>query len=33
MFKLQSKENIYIRSDVFHESFFTDVRANSQKTG
>ena len=33
MLKLRSKENIYIRSGVFNESFFTDVRANSQKIG
>ena len=32
-FEIMDKENIYIRSGVFHESFFTDARANSQKIG
>ena len=32
--KIQSKKKyIYIRSDFFHKSFFTNVRANSQKIG
>ena len=33
MSQLGSTENIYIRSGVFYECFFTDVKANLKKIG